>query len=66
MDASVDPAERNRRPRRVRETDVVWSEGEFRPGEMWRRRKGYGANTMVRPPEIEVRPLILRQAQDER
>jgi hypothetical protein len=51
MDASVDVAERNRRPRRVRGAEAIWTEGEFRHREVWCRRKNYGANTIARPPE---------------
>jgi hypothetical protein len=72
MDASVDAAERNRRPRRLSTTEVIWSEGEFRPGEMWRRRKDYGENTMVRPPDRgsrqasrpALRPITVRLKPD--
>jgi hypothetical protein len=54
MDASLDAADRNRRSRRLSTTEVIWSDGEFRHGEMGRRRKNYGANTIARPPEVRA------------
>src|SRR5437867_2426694 len=66
MDASVYAAERNRRPRRVRGTQMIWSEGEFRHREVWWRRKNYGEHTIARPPESRRTKRRIRVSEEGR